>query len=173
VSRALFLTGAPGTGKTTLIGELAAELADLRPVGFTTREIREAGRRTGFELVDLAGKRRLLAHLRIRGPRIGRYGVDLAGFEAFLDSIPFDDSRARIIIIDEIGRMECLSPRFRTLVTGLLDAGRPLVATIALRGDAFIEGLKTRPHARILTVTPENRDFLAPRLQAEARSLLR
>lgn len=173
MNRTIFLTGAPGTGKTTLIRALAAKLADLSPVGFYTQEIREEGRRTGFELVDLAGNRRLLSHVRIRGPRIGRYGVDLAEFEAFLDSIPFDDSRARIIIIDEIGRMECLSPPFRTLVTGLLDAGRPVVATIALRGDAFIEGLKKRPHVRILTVTRENRDSLGPRLQAEARSLLR
>lgn len=172
MSGALFLTGAPGTGKTTLIRKLAAELAEIRPVGFYTQEIKDAGRRTGFELVDLRGNHRILAHLRIPGRRIGRYGVDLAGFEEFLDSIPFEASRARLIIIDEIGRMECLSHRFCTLVTGLLDSGRPFVATIALRGDDFIEELKKRPQVRILTVTPENRNSLGPRLHAEARSLL-
>jgi nucleoside-triphosphatase len=55
----ILITGQPGIGKTTLIKKLATELADLRPVGFYTEEIRENGVRRGFELVSLSGQRGL------------------------------------------------------------------------------------------------------------------
>jgi nucleoside-triphosphatase len=159
--RVLFLTGAPGVGKTTLLRTLAGRLGPYKPAGFYTAEIRDGtARRVGFELVDLAGPRRILSHVRIRGPRIGKYGVDLAAPETGL------------VIIDEIGKMECLSPRFRDLVTGLVDGQTPLVATIAARGDAFIEGLKARPGVRIVTVTRDNRDALSDTLPGEVLTLL-
>ncbi|HHN66114.1 MAG TPA: hypothetical protein ENK09_12210 [Nitrospirae bacterium] len=43
------MTGKPGVGKTTVIKKLAGELADLRPRGFYTEEIRKAGKRKGLE----------------------------------------------------------------------------------------------------------------------------
>ena len=47
--RNLLITGKPGVGKTTVIKKLAGELADLRPRGFYTEEIRKAGKRKGLE----------------------------------------------------------------------------------------------------------------------------
>jgi nucleoside-triphosphatase len=171
--RVLFLTGAPGVGKTTLLRTLAGRLGPYKPAGFYTAEIRDGtARRVGFELVDLAGPRRILSHVRIRGPRIGKYGVDLPAFEEFLASVRFAAPETGLVIIDEIGKMECLSPRFRDLVTGLVDGQTPLVATIAARGDAFIEGLKARPGVRIVTVTRDNRDALSDTLPGEVLTLL-
>jgi nucleoside-triphosphatase len=97
----ILITGQPGIGKTTLIKKLATELADLRPVGFYTEEIRENGVRRGFELESLSGQRGLLSHIDIKSPyRVSKYGVDIKCFEDFLNSIPFFDRETEIFIID-------------------------------------------------------------------------
>ncbi|MCX8116595.1 MAG: NTPase [Desulfobacterota bacterium] len=155
----LLITGRPGVGKTTLIREVGRALRDEKPVGFYTEEIREEGERKGFELVSLDGKRRLLAHIDIEGPfRVGRYGVDLRGFEDFLDSIPWDDPSFQVILIDEIGKMECLSEKFKRIVSRLLDSEKRLIATIAMKGGGFIAGIKARKDVRIFEITPKNRN---------------
>jgi nucleoside-triphosphatase len=79
----LLLEGRPGSGKTTA----AARLVELvRPhfsvTGFLTRELREAGRRVGFTLETLDGRRGMLAHVSKRGgTRVGPYGVVLDDLE--------------------------------------------------------------------------------------------
>lgn len=166
----LLVTGAPGTGKTTLVRRVAEGMPGV--AGFYTAEVRDEGRRAGFELVGFDGRRALLAHTTIRGRhRVGRYGVDVAAFEAFLAATPLSGAGVRLVFIDEIGRMECLSPRFRDLIAALLDGPLPVVATVSLRGDSFIEGLKARLDVRLVVVTEANRDALLPVLRLEAASL--
>src|SRR5262245_9707116 len=46
----VLLTGAPGSGKTTLVREVVRELDPSRVAGFTTEEIREGGERLGFRV---------------------------------------------------------------------------------------------------------------------------
>ena len=78
----ILISGAPGCGKTTLFKRLVRELAHLRPVGFFTQEIREDNVRMGFTLNGLDGSNGVLAHVDYPGDfRVGRYGVDVAGFE--------------------------------------------------------------------------------------------
>ena len=78
----LLITGNPGVGKTTVLVWLAKNLAEYHPVGFITREIREEGVRKGFVLVSCSGQKRVLAHVDISSrARVGKYKIDLAGFE--------------------------------------------------------------------------------------------
>lgn len=164
----ILLTGLPGVGKTTLIRELAKRLADYHPAGFYTEEIREEGVRKGFRLESLDGRQLTLAHSGLKGPhRVGRYGVDLGGFERVLSELNLSRSPSPVIIIDEIGKMECLSRRFTQEVHSLLDSSRTVIATIALKGDGFIRQVKQRSDCRLITVTVENRNGLADSLFTE------
>jgi nucleoside-triphosphatase len=157
----LLIIGLPGVGKTTLIKILYEALKHFHPVGFYTKEIREGGERKGFELVNLEGKRGVLSHVDIKSPyRVGRYKVDISGFEDFLDGISFSNPFTRLIIIDEIGKMECLSDRFKKLLREALGSGKWVIATIALKGSGLITEVKQRQDVKLFEITRNNRDSL-------------
>jgi len=161
------LTGLPGIGKTSLIKKMADLLKPARPAGFYTSEIREGGIRTGFEIRDLGGERAILSHIDIKGPhKVGKYGVDVNAFEAYLKSADLLASPAPVIIIDEIGKMECFSKLFQDLVIRLLDSEKVVVASISLRGERFIDQIKTRKDIGVFVVLRENRDELAEMLRS-------
>ena len=158
----LLLTGPPRVGKTTLVVRVLDGLPPGSACGFFTRELRRDGRRVGFSIETLAGQTAVLAHMDLRSPfRIGRYRVDLAAFEATaLPEIDPERVSAPLIVIDEVGKMECLSDRFRELVVAALSSERAVLATVTFHGDRFIEGLKSNPNVALLDVTTQNRNQL-------------
>jgi nucleoside-triphosphatase len=161
VKKNLLITGLPGVGKTTLIKKLSEALKDFHPVGFYTEEIREGGKRKGFELISLEGKRGLLSHKEIRSSyKVGQYKVDIKSFEDFLDSISFFNPFTRLIIIDEIGKMECFSDQFKKLLKEILDSKKWVMATIALMGSGLIAEVKERQDVQLFEITKKNRDSL-------------
>jgi len=148
-------------GKTTLIRRLYEALKDFHPIGFYTAEIREEGVRKGFELVTLEGKRRVLSHVDIKSRyRVGRYKVDVSGFEDFLDGISFFDPSSNMMMVDEIGKMECLSDKFEKILKKILDSEKWVIATIALKGSGLIAGVKQRQDIKLFEITLSNRDVL-------------
>ncbi len=167
----LLLTGPPRVGKTTLVLRALADLPPGTAEGFVTRELRQGGRRVGFAVETLAGETCVLAHVDVRSPyRVGRYRVDLPAFESLaLPAIDPAQVVAPLIVIDEIGKMECFSSRFRRQVVAALESDRAVLATIALRGDRFIEGLKARSDVTLLRVTHQNRDQLVDQVVGWAR----
>lgn len=160
--RHLLLTGLPGVGKTTIITQLSHALTAYHPDGFFTQEIRENGIRKGFEVVTLDGHHQLLSHVTLPGPfRVGRYGVDLASFEKLLETIDLRNSSSQVVILDEIGKMECLSQRFIQEVEALLDSSKMVIATVALKGGGFPAKVRSRSDCQIVNVTLQNRSTLA------------
>ncbi len=159
-TRKILLTGRPGIGKTTVIKKLAHHFAFVKTSGFYTEEIRQEGTRKGFAIKRLDGSDAgILAHVDIKGPyRVGRYGVDIERFERFLAEIEKEILTSQIILIDEIGKMECYSQRFRSLVEGLLSSDRFLVFTIAQKGTGFIEAVKKAEGISIVEITEQNRE---------------
>ena len=161
MSPLLLLTGVPGVGKTTALRRVcdALRIEPLR--GFYTEEVRVGGVRQGFRLVTFDGEALMIADVRRPGlPRIGKYGVDVAAIDAVARRVLAPDPAVGLFVIDEIGKMECLSQRFVDAVRNLLRAGRPLLATVALRGEGLIEEVKRDPRARLVHLTRENRDQL-------------
>jgi len=169
----ILITGLPGIGKTTLIKKLSEEVRNFHPVGFYTEEIREGGIRKGFELISLHGRKGLLSHIDIKSPyRVGKYRVDMESFEDFLDSIAFFDHTTGLIIIDEIGKMECLSNKFKKLLKEILASRKLVVATIALKGSGLIAEIKKRDDIKFFEIAQGNRDSLLLEILKDVKALL-
>jgi nucleoside-triphosphatase len=108
----LLLTGAPGIGKTTVIGRVAERLKGRKLGGFYTEEIREGGERRGFCLVGFDGTERVIADIGFpKTHRVRKYGVDVGGIDEATELLA-DDPAVQVYLVDEIGKMECLSERF-------------------------------------------------------------
>jgi len=168
MSKNILITGLPGIGKTTLIKKIKAELEGSRPAGFYTEEIREDGIRKGFELIGLSGRKGLLSHVDIRSPyRVSKYGVDVKQFEDFLDSIPFFERGTGIVIIDEIGKMECFSKKFERIVREYLESEKVFISTISLKGGGLIEEVKKRNDIKLFEMSPANRDTILSEILKE------
>ena len=65
-----------------------------------------------------------------------------------------------MIVIDEIGKMECYSDAFRRFLTEALSSNRLVIATIALKGGGVIRDVKKRSDITLLEITRSNRDEL-------------
>ncbi len=161
----LLLTGTPGVGKTTVLCRLAERLRARTLGGFYTEEIRVHGERRGFRMLTFGGAERVIAHVDFpKTQRVGKYGVDVAALDAMVDAVLAPRPEVSLYLVDEIGRMECLSARFVAAMRRLLDGRNRVVATIALRGEGFIAEVKRRPDCEPWTVTRENRDALPEQL---------
>jgi nucleoside-triphosphatase len=167
------LRGIPGVGKTTVVEKLVEKLRDLNTIGFYTKEIREKGNRVGFSLIGLDGRKSILSHIRHTSSyQVGRYKVDLGGFERFLDELNLLDSLFPIVMIDEIGKMECFSKKFQEIVIQLLDGQKIVMATIAEKGGGFSAKIRKREDCHSIRITRQNRDILPTELEEMVRLLI-
>lgn len=167
MGKTLLLTGDPGIGKTTLIRQTVEALGD-RAGGFYTQEIAGPGGRKGFQLITLDGQTAVLSHKDLRGPKVpqvGRYGVDLAVLERVgVTALQQAAAAGQIVIVDEIGKMELLSPRFRQALMELILGPAVILGTIIAKphpeGDAF----KRLAPVTIWEVNYRTRDTLAAKI---------
>jgi nucleoside-triphosphatase len=159
MKKKILITSPPGMGKTTAIKKFV-DLAKgkLKISGFFTEEIRDAsGKRTGFKILTLDGKVGVLADINLKSPyKVGKYGVNIKDIENI--AIPSIDTDAEVIVIDEIGKMECFSKTFVQKVFSLLDSDKILVGTIKEKGDEIIDKIKSHQDVELIKLTIANRD---------------
>jgi nucleoside-triphosphatase len=156
----LLLTGRPGVGKTTVIRRVAEGSDETGLRGFYTEEIREHGERKGFRLLGFNGEDRVIAHVDFpKAHRVSKYGVDLTAIDDAA-SLLAHDLAVRLYVVDEIGKMECLSVRFVTAMRKLLAGNTPVVASVGLHGGGFIAEVKRLRQCLLWEVTQDNRDKL-------------
>jgi nucleoside-triphosphatase len=114
----------------------------------------------GFSIVTLDGRQGILAHQDIRSPhRVGKYGVNLQDIDSIAVPAMVAESD-HVVVVDEIGKMECLSAMFRKSLVRVLEGPNTVVGTIALKGDAFMNAIKERPDSRVIRIFETNRDQL-------------
>lgn len=177
--RVWLITGNPGIGKTTVLIKI---MSIIRNYGYALggtlcREIRVKGERTGFELIDVAsGQKGVLASTKLdTGPRLGKYRVNLVdlaeiGAKSLVNAINFCD----VIICDEIGPMELLSPDFRHAIKAIIESGKPVLGIVHKRlNDPLIQELKSKSFVKVVEVTFENREKLPTELAEEILSRIK
>ena len=167
------LTGHPGVGKTTIIKKLI-EKSKLPAGGFYTEEMREDNVRTGFAVVTLSGFKGVLAHRNFKSRhKVGKYGVGVHTLNRIgVTEIELCLVEKKVIVIDEIGKMELLSPRFQEAVWKALDAENPVLGTITLARHPFAQKVKERDDVKIYEVTKENQDEILKALTKELKKAL-
>ena len=151
------LTGKPGTGKTSLIKQAIAGL-EGKAGGFYTEEIRSQGVRQGFRLVTLDGRNATLAHIDIQSPyRVSKYGVDINSLdEVGVSALQRAAQQCDLVVIDEIGKMELFSVKFRKTVLQVFDSGKRVLGTIMLSPNPWADAIKRKPQVNLITVTRAN-----------------
>jgi len=153
------LTSNPGTGKTTVIRQAIAK-SKIKAGGFYTEEIRIGGSRQGFRIVTLDGHDAVLSHSdNASRYRVSKYGVDIQNLDSVgVTAINRAIEESDLIVIDEIGKMELFSPRFKEAVLKAIDSGKKVLGTIMLSPHPFADDIKRHPHVKLTELTRANHD---------------
>ena len=162
----IFLTGDVQVGKSTIINKTLAVLKIERPGGFRSVSVPD--------LPDGAMSVYLLAAAE-KAPAMGdfnRVGIrkgcgrgiekfpqafETAGVQALKNA-----EQSRLILMDEVGRMESAAAQFSARMEALLDGSVPILGVVQKIADTpLTNAIRTHPNVRVLTVTKENREQMA------------
>ena len=159
----IFLTGAPGVGKSTAL-QGALDRLGLIPGGFVTYY--GTGRHRLFLGPAWAPRvetpDRVVARME-RGVPI----PDPAAFDRLGPAAIGSRPQAAVLLFDECGNLEREAPAFRRAVLAALDGDRPILGVVKPhRAGTWLEEIAAHPGVRLVEVTLENRDGLPAALAA-------
>jgi len=162
----IFITGKPGCGKTTLIKEILKKLKS-KISGFYTEEIREKGERIGFKIKTLDKKEGILAHINLKSRyQLGKYKVNLKDLEEIgVLAIKRAIKEKKIVLIDEIGKMELFSEKFKSAVLKALNSENKVLAAIMLKKNPFCDKIKKRKDTKTFYLKRENFEEIKRKLE--------
>ena len=167
----IFITGQPGVGKTTLLRRVYNFCRDkgILVCGFITEEVREGRFRVGFDLVILGDNQKLnFASIYKETPyKFGKYFLDINSLESAMDKVFCLDSD--LYIIDEIGKMEFYSDKFREKIHEVMKNDRFKI--IASLHRDFVQEFKK--YGKVYYLTQENRDVVFEEIRQEVLMLKR
>lgn len=161
----VFITGMPGTGKSTLLLDIIGSLGKrgIAVGGFVTPEVRKGKARTGFLVRDLtSGEELLFAGRGLKAKEtLGKYRIDVDTFEKVaLKALQHAVEKCDVIAIDEIGKMELKSGKFRQLLGEILNSDKKVIAV--LHRD-YKESFGS--FGKVYELTKDNRDAVAREIE--------
>jgi nucleoside-triphosphatase len=135
-----------------LINDVGAQ----QVAGLRTPEVRRRGTRVGFKMIDLAsGAEAVLASTSGKGPTVGKYHANVDAVDRIVANVELSLQSARFIFIDEIGKMELFSTRFKRFVDHVFTLDKTLVAVIHR---SLVP--QYREKGRVFSVTRDNFDAI-------------
>jgi nucleoside-triphosphatase len=155
----IFITGKPGTGKTTLVVKLKSLLdeKDVIVTGFYTEETRGRKGRTGFKLTTIPeNETYTLSSIKPPGIPFGKYYVKTVGIDKGIKALKI---KAKIYIIDEVGPMEMKHPDFIHIIKEILKSNENIIAVIHRNLTSLVE------NENLYEITVENREELFEELK--------
>ncbi len=164
------ITGPPRCGKTTLLLRIIQDSSLSDKVGgFITEEMREKGERIGFKIVSLPDNEEgLLAKKGFSSPfRVGKYGVHLEDLENIGCTAIEDALRSeKAVVVDEIGKMELFSKKFKNTLLKALDSPLKVLATVMERENEFADRIKRRPDVALARLERNNFETVLREVQS-------
>lgn len=152
----ILLTGMPKSGKSTLLERIVAE--QINTIGFLTKEIRENGERTGFEVINYRGEHTPIASTKFNtNIRVSRYFVNIENLDKTVPSVS-SFNKNNLLYLDEIGLMQIYSEKFKNLALKYLDSENLCLATIKVYNDEFMNNIRSRKDIILVEINPENRE---------------
>ena len=167
------ITGLPGTGKTTLIRRLSSFLQErgIELAGFYTAELREGGKRIGFDIVTLPQEKRIpLARIGTGPAKVGRYRVLVENLDEVCREM-LSVHQPALYIVDELGKMELFSREFLKFMDRVLQGNFLLTYGKKLR-HPIKDRLLSLPGLESFEINPSNREQLYLRLKQLIESRL-
>lgn len=174
----ILLTGRPGIGKTTLINKSVRRIREtgIKIGGISTREIRSRNIRKGFMIRDVeSGREAIMASTDFgEGPKIGRYRIDISALvDVGVTAIRTAIEEAEVVVIDEIGPMELLSPEMSKIILRAIDSTKPVLGVIHWKKRGrLIHAILSNPETKVIEVRHDNRDSLVPEIVDDVLGVL-
>ena len=159
-------------GKSTIVSKVVLRVMSRGVIvgGCITSERRVKGQRVGFAIKDLtSGTEGELASLTGGlGPRVGRYRVNLTDLASVgAKGLVAASVSSELIVIDEAGPMELVSPEFRRAVKACIASGKPLLAVVHERmQDDLLEEMRASAEYTA-EVTLQNREGIVDELSGK------
>jgi len=155
--RILLLSGGADVGKSALIKRLAMRVEEDRRQGFFTESVYDGQQRIGFTVNSFNGESFLVAKTGYTtGVKLGRYGVDLNLLNKAMDRSISEIKAESVCLIDELGKLECLSDYFCQCIEALLVTPAVAVISSPLRGAALLTRVVSHPDVLQMKVTENN-----------------
>ena len=169
----IFLTGAVGVGKSTVIDRCVALLGVI-PGGFRTYfgEDRysvchslymcEAGQKRRYDEGSAVAFFQSGQPPKLDRPRFESFGLHC-----------LQNTAVPLLLMDECGRLEQEATLFQRRVLELLDGDTPILGVVRQDAAGWLDSIRQHPQVTVLTVTPQNRDALPREIAVRLRPYIK
>lgn len=162
----VFLTGEVQVGKSTAIRRFLAERPELVPGGFVTVSFpsREPGARWDVYILPPRWSEKDVTFDCRVGIRGGAGTVFPAAFDEAGTALLTPPPGCRLLLMDELGRMERGAAVFCRAVLAALDGPVPILGVVKPESNPLLDAVRAHPRTVLLPVTADNREEIPGRI---------